>query len=278
MKEQENKILEGWRGRWYTIIFESDTKAGKRFDILLLIAIIGSLLVIMLETVPSINQKYRNILIGFEWFFTILFSVEYIVRLIIVSRPWNYARSFYGIIDLISILPSYLAIVLGGAQYFIVIRSLRLLRVFRVLKMVRFIGEANVLSSALRASRHKIAVFIIAVVCMTFIMGTIMYIVEGPEHGFKSIPISVYWCIVTLTTVGYGDISPETPLGQLIASIIMIMGYGIIAVPTGIVTSELNRQSKEESSPNSTRVCPVCDASDLKFKAQYCHDCGEKIG
>ena len=144
--------------------------------------------------------------------------------------------------------------------------------------MVRFIGEANVLSSALRSSRHKIAVFIIAVVCMTFIMGTVMYIVEGPEHGFKSIPISVYWCIVTLTTVGYGDISPETPLGQLIASIIMIMGYGIIAVPTGIVTSELNRQSKEEASLTGSKDCPNCNTTDLKLKAHYCYNCGEKIG
>ena len=278
MIEKKEDVLKGWRGRWYTIIFESDTKAGKRFDILLLVAIIASLLVIMLETVPSINQKYPKVFISLEWFFTILFSVEYIVRLAIVSRPWSYARSFYGIIDLISILPSYLAIVLGGAQYFIVIRSLRLLRVFRVLKMVRFIGEANVLGNVLKASRHKIVVFIIAVVCMTFIMGTVMYMVEGPKHGFKSIPISIYWCIVTLTTVGYGDISPETPLGQLIASIIMIMGYGIIAVPTGIVTSELNRQSKEDIAANQTKVCPYCDTADLRFKAIYCHNCGEKIG
>lgn len=275
--KKEDQILSGWRGRWYTIIFESDTKAGKNFDILLLIAIVASLLVIMLETVPSINQKYPKVFISLEWFFTILFTLEYIVRLAIVSRHWNYARSFYGIIDLISILPSYLAIVLGGAQYFIVIRSLRLLRVFRVLKMVRFIGEATVLGSALKASRHKIVVFIIAVVCMTFIMGTLMYMVEGPEHGFKSIPISIYWCIVTLTTVGYGDISPQTPLGQLVASIIMIMGYGIIAVPTGIVTSELNRQSKEDVAANKTKACPYCNTADLKFKAIYCYNCGEKI-
>jgi voltage-gated potassium channel len=267
---------EGWRSRWYTIIFESDTKAGRRFDIILLFAIIGSLLVIMLETVPGINEKYPNVFISLEWFFTILFSLEYLVRLRIVSRPWTYALSFYGIIDLISILPSYLAIVLGGAQYFIVIRSLRLLRVFRVLKMVRFIGEANVLSGALRASRHKIAVFIIAVVCMTFIMGTVMYMVEGPEHGFKSIPVAIYWCIVTLTTVGYGDISPQTPLGQLIASIIMILGYGIIAVPTGIVTSELNKQNQATSSPK-TKVCAVCNTTGLPIDAHYCFNCGEKI-
>lgn len=265
-----------WRSRWYTIIFESDTKSGRRFDILLLIAIFGSLLVIMLETVPGITEKYPDVFESLEWFFTILFSIEYLVRLRIVNRPWSYAFSFYGIIDLISVLPSYLAIFLGGAQYFIVIRSLRLLRVFRVLKMVRFIGEANVLSDALKASRHKIAVFIIAVVCMTFIMGTVMYMVEGPEHGFSSIPISIYWCIVTLTTVGYGDISPETPLGQLIASIIMILGYGIIAVPTGILTSELNKQAKEENKV-PIKSCSVCNKTDIPIKAHYCYNCGEDI-
>ncbi len=276
MIEQKAAKKEGWRNRWYTIIFESDTKAGRRFDIILLFAIIGSLLVIMLETVPGINEKYPNVFIRLEWFFTLLFSLEYLVRLRIVRRPWVYARSFYGIIDLISILPSYLALFLGGAQYFIVIRSLRLLRVFRVLKMVRFIGEANVLSGALRASRHKIAVFVIAVVCMTFILGTLMYMVEGPKHGFKSIPIAIYWCIVTLTTVGYGDISPQTPLGQLIASVIMILGYGIIAVPTGIVTSELNKQSQATPRP-STKVCGLCNTTGLPIDAHYCSYCGEKI-
>jgi voltage-gated potassium channel len=264
-----------WKKKWYHIIFESDTRDGRRFDVLLLFAIISSLIVIMIESVPSIQAKNQNIFVGLEWFFTILFSIEYIIRLQIVKRPLSYFLSFYGIIDLISVLPSYLAIVLGGAQYFMVIRSLRLLRVFRVLKMVRFIGEANVLGSALKASRHKIAVFLIAVVCINFIMGTAMYLIEGPEHGFTSIPVSIYWCIVTLTTVGYGDIIPETPFGQFLASVIMIMGYGVIAVPTGIVTSALHRNQDEEK--KNLKSCPVCQTNGLNANSQYCQNCGEEL-
>lgn len=272
MVEAANKK---WKQKWYHIIFESDTKPGRRFDVLLLFAILGSLLVIMIETVPQLSKKYQDTFIALEWFFTILFSIEYLIRLLIVRRPWAYVSSFYGVIDLISILPSYLAIVLGGAQYFIEIRSLRLLRVFRVLKMVRFIGEANVLTSALRASRHKIAVFLIAVICINFIMGTVMFLVEGPENGFTSIPVSIYWCIVTLTTVGYGDISPSTPLGQFIASIIMILGYGVIAVPTGIVTSEINRSQKQDA--QKEKSCSVCEREGMHKDAKYCQYCGESL-
>lgn len=268
---------KSWKKKWYQIIFESDTPEGRRFDVLLLFAILGSLLVIMLESVPSLGAKYKSTFEALEWLFTVLFSIEYIVRLQVVKRPLSYVTSFYGIIDLVSILPSYLAIVLGGAQYFIVIRSLRLLRVFRVLKMVRFIGEANVLGDALKASRHKIAVFLIAVVCINFIMGTVMYMVEGEENGFTSIPMAIYWCIVTLTTVGYGDITPATPLGQLIASIIMILGYGVIAVPTGIVTSEINRSQKEQEKAQSKR-CSVCEHDGLAADAKYCQHCGEELG
>ena len=268
---------KSWKKKWYQIIFESDTPEGRRFDILLLLAILSSLLVIMLETVPSLSEEYQATFVILEWVFTGLFSLEYIVRLQIIKRPLSYATSFYGIIDLISVLPSYLAIFLGGVQYFMVIRSLRLLRVFRVLKMVRFIGEANVLGNALKASRHKIAVFMIAVVCINFIMGTIMYMVEGEENGFTSIPIAIYWCIVTLTTVGYGDISPATPLGQFIASIIMILGYGVIAVPTGIVTSEINRSQKETEKEKSKR-CSVCEHDGLAADAKYCQHCGEELG
>ncbi len=264
-----------WKRRWYHIIFESETPAGRRFDVILMIAILGSLLVIMLESVPQLGEKYQQTFVALEWIFTILFSIEYIIRLLIVKRPVSYVTSFYGIIDLVSILPSYLAIVLGGAQYFIVIRSLRLLRVFRVLKMVRFIGEANVLSDALKASRHKIAVFLIAVVCINFIMGTVMYIIEGPENGFTSIPRGIYWCIVTLTTVGYGDISPSTPLGQLVASAIMILGYGVIAVPTGIVTSEINRSQNQRK--ELERRCAVCEHGGMSPDAEYCQFCGEKL-
>lgn len=266
---------KAWKKHWYHIIFESDTPAGRRFDVALLIAILASLVVIMLESVPELQSSYKVWFVSLEWAFTILFSIEYVLRLIIVRRPLSYALSFYGLIDLISILPTFLAVVLGGAQYFIVIRSLRLLRVFRVLKMVRFLGEANVLSSALRASRHKIAVFLIAVVCMTFIMGTAMYLIEGPENGFTSIPISIYWCIVTLTTVGYGDISPQSPFGQFLASVIMILGYGIIAVPTGIVTSELNRSNAQEGV--QAKKCTNCGAEGMNADAKYCQFCGQAL-
>jgi len=265
---------EGWRKRWYTIIFESDTPLGKQFDIALLVAILSSLVVVMLETVKPFATEHRQLFITFEWIFTAIFTAEYLIRLIIVKKPSKYVFSFYGLVDFISVIPSYLALIIGGAQYFIIVRSLRLLRVFRVLKMVRFLGEAQVLSQALRASRPKIIVFIIAVTCMTFIMGAIMYMVEGPENGFKSIPIAVYWCIVTLTTVGYGDISPQTPLGQIIASIIMILGYGIIAVPTGIVTSEISKQSAQ---PRGDQKCNQCGKPGLSNQAQYCENCGEAL-
>lgn len=276
MSEDKAWLRERRRRVLYQIVFESGTPAGKRFDVILLLAILSSLMVVMLETVPQLSDQNPLLFASLEWFFTVLFSIEYLLRIYIVRKPLSYALSFYGIVDLVSVLPTYLAIFLGGAQYFIVIRSLRLLRVFRVLKMVRFIGEATVLSKALRASRHKIAVFLIAVICATFIMGTVMYLVEGPEHGFNSIPKSIYWCIVTLTTVGYGDISPETPLGQFIASIIMILGYGIIAVPTGIVTSEINKSSREEREARS-KSCSVCNASGMNVEAQYCQYCGERL-
>lgn len=263
------------RRYWYEIIFESDTPPGKAFDIGLLIAIGGSLLVVMLETVKSLTQDFDHVLKGLEWFFTIIFTIEYAIRLYVVKNPLRYALSFYGLVDLISVLPSYLAIVIGGAEYFIVIRSLRLMRVFRVLKMMRFIGEAKILGEALRASRQKITVFIIAVVCATMILGTMMYLVEGPANGFVSIPISIYWCIVTLTTVGYGDISPQTPLGQILASIIMIMGYGIIAVPTGIVTSELSKTYG--SAKKRPRHCPGCKEYNHLEDARYCHNCGNEL-
>lgn len=268
---------EGWRARWYDVIFESDTRAGKTFDVILLVAIVASLLAVMLESVPTLLQKHRQFFRYLEWFFTIIFTVEYVVRLLIVRSKLKYALSFYGIIDLIAILPTYLALVLVGAQYFLVIRSFRLLRVFRVLKMVRFLGEAQVLSSALRASRVKITVFLVAVICVVFIMGTLMYIVEGPSNGFTSIPVSIYWCIVTLTTVGYGDISPQTPLGQFLASAIMIIGYGIIAVPTGIVTSEMSKAQHSASQSGGIVVCENCGEKDHSQKANFCKTCGTEL-
>lgn len=262
-----------WRTKWYDIIFEADSKAGKNFDLILLFAILGSLLTIMLESVPSISKNNPELFTFLEWFFTVIFTAEYLVRLMIVQSKIKYSLSFYGIIDLLSIIPTYLGIILGGAQYFMVIRSFRLIRVFRVLKMVRFLGEAKVLSSALKGSRIKITIFLVVVICVVFIMGTLMYVVEGPEHGFTSIPISIYWAIVTLTTVGYGDVSPETPLGQIIASIIMIMGYAIIAVPTGIVTAEM---AKPQGS-SELQQCSKCRNTQHLPGSEFCHNCGEKL-
>ncbi len=266
-------LEESWRSKWYDIIFEADTKAGKNFDLILLVAILGSLLTIMLESVPSISKNNPLLFKILEWFFTIIFTAEYVVRQMIVRSKVKYSLSFYGIIDLLSIIPTYLGIVLGGAQYFMVIRSFRLIRVFRVLKMVRFLGEAKVLSTALKGSRIKITIFLVVVICVVFIMGTLMYVVEGPEHGFTSIPISIYWAIVTLTTVGYGDVSPETPLGQIIASVIMILGYAIIAVPTGIVTAEMTRDRNNAE----RKVCSKCGNRHHVVEAEYCHNCAEKL-
>ncbi len=270
--------LNGWRNRWYHIIFGSNTRNGKLFDVILLIAILGSLLALMLETVPGFLSEHIRIFRILEWVFTIIFTLEYIARLAVVKRKRKYALSFFGVIDLLSILPTYLSLIFFGAQYFMVIRSFRLLRVFRVLKMMRFVGEARMLTNALRASRIKITVFLIAVVCVVFIAGALMYIIEGPEHGFVSIPISIYWCIVTLTTVGYGDISPSTPLGQIFASALMIIGYGIIAVPTGIVTSEMSKQRRGEKDENlALEECEKCGETEHLPKAKFCQNCGQKL-
>ncbi|WP_417588424.1 ion transporter [Owenweeksia hongkongensis] len=272
--------MTGWRARWYEIIFEADTPKGKLFDVVLLIAILGSLLAIVLESVESIYNKYGTIFQIVEWVFTVIFTLEYILRVAVVRNPRYYIFSFYGIIDLLSILPTYLAIVLSGAHYFMAIRSIRLIRVFRILKMVRFLGEANMLSNALKASRIKITVFIVVVMCAVFIMGTVMYLVEGRENGFTSIPVSIYWCIVTLTTVGYGDIAPQTTLGQMIASVIMILGYGIIAVPTGIVTSEIARANQTKADENKKlhhHRCPACNKGIIDPEANFCPNCGNQL-
>lgn len=225
----------------YTIIFESDTPAGKAFDVALLVAILLSVMVVTLESVEWIRTDYSEAIKTVEWVFTALFTIEYGVRIYCAPRRLRYLRSFYGIIDLISIIPTYLSLLIAGTQYALVIRSLRLLRVFRVLKLTHFLGEAEVLRKAMHQSAAKIIVFIGVVVTMVFIVGALMYLIEGPKNGFTSIPTSVYWAVVTLTTVGYGDIAPQTVAGQTLASIVMIMGYGIIAVPTGIVSVEMSR-------------------------------------
>lgn len=263
------------RDRIHEVIFEAETFWGKIFDVVLLVAIVLSVIAVMLESVVEIRVNYGKALYIAEWIFTILFTLEYIARLWSVNQPMKYAKSFFGIIDLLSILPAYLALVISGAQAFLILRSIRLLRVFRVLKMVRFLGEASELSRALKASKIKILVFVGVVFILVVILGTLMYMIEGSSNGFTSIPKSIYWAVVTLTTVGYGDIAPQTPLGQGLATFIMILGYGIIAVPTGIVSAEM-AQNKPIIHTN-TQSCTHCSAERHKDNARYCYNCGEEL-
>ncbi|MBX2829500.1 MAG: ion transporter [Flavobacteriaceae bacterium] len=265
-----------WRKKLHDIIYEADTPAGKVFDVILLVLIILSVVFVMLESVSSIDAKYHELLYIGEWVITIFFTFEYIARIITVKKPFRYIFSFYGIIDLISTIPLYLSFILAGSSYLLTVRALRLLRIFRILKITRYIGASNRLKRALLHSRPKIFVFLFAVLIISIIAGTLMYLIEGEEHGFNSIPHSIYWCIVTLTTVGYGDISPSTPLGQFIASIIMIMGYGIIAVPTGIMTVEYSKAAQEHIDIN-TQNCTNCGESNHKDNAKYCHACGDAL-
>ena len=272
--EQENKKLT-WKQRLHEIIYEADTKEGKLFDVILLIAIIASILFVMLESIESFDNKYHYQLNIAEWVITILFSIEYILRVISIKKPLKYIFSFYGIIDLLSTIPKYLSFILVGSHSLVALRALRLLRVFRILKLTRYIGASNKLLVALRASRAKIAVFLVFVIIVCVILGTIMYMVEGAENGFTNIPKSIYWAIVTLTTVGFGDIAPQTPLGQLIASIIMILGYAVIAVPTGIVSSEMTKDRRKVHL--NTQSCTECSASNHRDDADFCYECGHKI-
>ncbi|MDA9968667.1 ion transporter [Polaribacter sp.] len=261
-----------WKQRLHEIIYEADTKEGKLFDVILLIAIIASILLVMLESIESFDAKYHSFLDISEWIITLLFSLEYILRLISIKKPFKYIFSFYGIIDLLSTIPKYLSFIFVGSHHLAALRALRLLRVFRILKLTRYLGASNTLLVALRSSRAKIAVFLFFVVIVCIILGTIMYMIEGEENGFTSIPRSVYWAIVTLTTVGFGDIAPQTPLGQFIASIIMILGYGIIAIPTGIVSSEISKNTNKIDS--NTQSCPNCLKDTHKDKAKFCDHCG----
>ncbi|AKB25320.1 Potassium voltage-gated channel subfamily KQT [Methanosarcina sp. MTP4] len=270
---QNRPPYDNWRNTLYTIIFEAESPAGKLFDEILILAILLSIIVVMLDSVSSIAAIHGDLFYTLEWIFTILFTVEYFLRLICVGRPIRYATSFFGIIDLLAILPTYLSLMLPGSQYLLVIRSLRLLRVFRVLKLAQYIGEADLLIRALRASRRKITLFLFTVLTLVVILGSLMYVIEGADSGFTSIPRSIYWAIITLTTVGYGDIVPETNLGQALASIIMIIGYSIIAVPTGIVTSEITYASKYLGG----RVCHNCSFEGNDSDARYCKRCGAKL-
>jgi len=272
----EPTTKHSWRAKLHEIIYEADTPIGKLFDVILLIAILASIVLVMLESVESIDNKYHVLLDISEWIITILFSIEYIARIVVVKKPIKYITSFYGIIDLLSTIPKYLSLLLVGSHSLVAFRALRLLRVFRILKLTRYIGESTNFVRALKTSRAKIAVFLSFVLILCIILGTVMYLVESKESGFTSIPRSVYWAIVTLTTVGYGDIAPITPLGQFIASIIMIMGYGIIAVPTGIVSSEMTRINKKDVHTN-TQSCPNCLDSSHQDGSHFCHKCGHEL-
>ena len=266
----------GWRHRLHEIIFEADTPSGKFFDVLLLVAILLSVVAVLLESVNSIKLSYGPELRIVEWIFTILFTVEYVLRLIIVRRPLRYATSFFGIIDLLAILPTYLSLFVAGGQVGIVIRALRLLRVFRVLKLARYVGETAYLMAAVKASLAKITVFLGMVTVLVLILGSFMYFIEGEENGFTSIPRSIYWAIVTLTTVGYGDLTPQTVPGQTLASLVMLLGYAIIAVPTGIVTVELSH-ARRRGIGVTTRTCPGCTHEGHDYNAKFCKFCGEEL-
>ena len=276
MKEQNIKHTSLNRSKLHEIIFEADTTAGKRFDIVLLFAILLSVAIVMLESVPEYQEKYGSLFLVLEWIFTIFFTIEYVLRLYVVHRPIKYATSFFGVIDLLSIIPTYLTLLLGGGGGLIIIRGLRLLRVFRIFKLANFLKEGQIIMAALRNSRDKILVFISFVLVMVCIFGSIMYLVEGSQNeDFDSIPRSIYWAIVTLTTVGYGDIAPATPIGQFIASVIMILGYAIIAIPTGIVSSEI--ASKSEDVDLNTQSCPNCSTEGHDDNAVFCYKCGNNL-
>jgi voltage-gated potassium channel len=263
-----------WRSRWHEIVFEADTPAGKRFDVVLLVLILLSVLAVCLESVRELREAFGPELHAIEWGFTALFTIEYGIRLVSVRRPLRYALSFYGIVDLLAILPTYFVFFFPGSQSLLVIRALRLLRVFRILKLTHFVGEARLLVAAMRASLRKIVVFIGVVMTIMLIAGSLMYLIEGEENGFTSIPVSVYWAVVTMSTVGFGDIVPHTVLGRCVASLLMILGYAIIAVPTGIVTVELSAAAR---TANNTQACPTCGVDGHDNDARHCKHCGARL-
>lgn len=278
---KEHKIHSGWKNTLHEIIYEADTPLGKFFDIVLVFLIVLSVVLVMLESIDDVDQHYHKTLLTLEWVVTIFFSLEYIARLISIKKPWKYVFSLYGIIDFVSTIPLYLSYIFAGSQVLLAVRAFRLLRIFRILKLVKFMGEASQLKEALKASRAKIAVFIYVVLILSVIMGTVMYLIEDDEAGFTSIPRSIYWTIVTLTTVGYGDIAPQTNLGQFLATIIMVLGYGIIAVPTGIVTVEFSRHGKGKKGNSlvhtNTQACPSCSAEGHRDDAANCYKCGDLL-
>ena len=269
----QNASGKSWKEKLHEIIFEADTPAGRLFDLALIVTIVLSVLVVMLESIASVRAEYEHELHVIEWVFTVIFTIEYVLRLVCLHRPAKYATSFFGVVDLLAVIPTYLSLLFPGTQYLLVIRLLRILRVFRVLKLAHYLSEAGMLIQALRASSKKITIFLFTVITLVVILGSLMYLIEGEENGFTSIPRSIYWAIVTLTTVGYGDISPQTPLGQTLASLVMIMGYAILAVPTGIVSVELARAETAVS----TQCCRYCSAEGHAPDALFCKMCGERL-
>ena len=265
----------GWRARMFDVIFGNDTPAGRRFDIALVAIILLSILTVVLDSVPAIGERYAAQMSALEWSFTVFFTLEYIARLVCVQRPLRYARSFYGVIDLVSVMPTWISLLVPGSQVFLDVRILRLLRIFRILKLTRYVEEYTRLGEALVASKRKIMVFLSVVLMLILILGTVMYVVEGPENGFTSIPMAMYWATVTITTVGYGDMTPHTPLGKAIASFMMLLGWGILAVPTGIVSAEMTSQKLARHAPRGEpRTCPGCASTGHYPRAHFCKDCG----
>jgi voltage-gated potassium channel len=271
------KPLTGWRLRWYTVIFEADTRAGRLFDQGLIGVILLSIAVVMADSVQAVHEAYGDVLDVLEWLFTLLFTAEYLARLLCVRRPLQYARSFYGLIDLLAVLPTYLALFVPGLHALLDVRVLRLLRMFRIFKLAAYVTEYQSLGRALAASGRKILVFLSAVLMVVLVMGSVMYVVEGPANGYTSIPTSMYWAVTTVTTVGFGDITPKTDLGRLITSFMMLLGWGILAVPTGIVTAEMAAQRRTEPGHMTTRTCHECLTEGHAADASFCSHCGTRL-
>ncbi|GLQ91743.1 ion transporter [Dyella acidisoli] len=263
-----------WRTRWFHIIFGHEDAAGRRFDVLLIIAILGSITVAVMDTVASAHARYGAIFYVFEWAFTVAFTLEYIMRIVVVDRPWRYVRSFFGMVDLLAVLPTWISLIAVGSQYLLVVRALRILRIFRILKLTRYVGEADLLWLTLVRARRKVLVFFCTILTLVLIFGALMYLIEGPEDGFTSIPTSMYWAIVTMTTVGFGDITPKTALGKMVTSLIILIGYSIIAVPTGIFTAELaaSMRARRKYLP-----CARCGQAEHENDASYCRVCGTEL-
>jgi voltage-gated potassium channel len=264
----------GWRAHWFHIIFGHEDAAGRRFDVLLIIAILGSIAVAVFDSVAQAHAQYGKLFYALEWFFTLAFTLEYVMRILVVDRPWRYARSFFGIVDILAVLPTWISLVAAGSQYLLVVRALRILRIFRILKLTRYVGEADLLWFTLVRARRKVLVFFSAILTLVLIFGALMYLIEGPEDGFTSIPTSMYWAIVTMTTVGFGDITPKTTLGKMLTSLIILIGYSIIAVPTGIFTAELAAGMRAK---RKYRLCSRCGQADHEGDADYCRVCGTEL-